>query len=507
LAWSVLYIYWDNSKVSEKVALLEWRHTIMGRFITNLIGSLLLLGLVADVGLAQGFRRGSMMRPATPMHTRFGFQQSSPFNNVFATPFNNGFITTSGALVRATPGTFNPSTGAFMPSTNSAFVLARRGGFEPVNGTFTPSATGDFVLKVRETFNPNMGSFTPSATGNFVVRERGTFAPTTGSFVQSTTGSVNLATGAFVPSATGAFTLASRGDFVASKGTFVPSPFGKFALTTKEAFDPNTGNLVPSATGTFLFQLRGDFVPSTSTSQATATAGTFRQTRSFLDSVLLNNLFLANSRGLSNPLSNPNLASPFNTFGMPNAFQSALFNPYAAGYVPPAYSYGSYASAPYSAAGYGGYPYAAPYAGGYGSSSYGAPNAHMNPYAQGYASAQPNSGIPAYAPSASQTKQQSVLAALGIPNEDGAVTWPLAFRLMSPDKKRELLDPLESQLKVAATQAASDKANPAVLKQAKQNVEDLHKWLLPRRLDLAEGTYRDAVRFLAKLDNALTTIR
>jgi hypothetical protein len=329
--------------------------------------------------------------------------------------------------------------------------------------------------------------------------------------VQSTTGSVNLATGAFVPSATGAFTLASRGDFVASKGTFVPSPFGKFVLTTKEAFDPNTGNLVPSATGTFSFQLRGDFVPSTSNSQATATAGTFRPTRSFLDSVLLNNLFLANSRGLSNPLSspfsNPNLATALNPFGMPNALQSALFNPYSAGYVPPAYSYGSYASAPYSAAGYGGYASAAPYAGGGYGSSYGASNAYMNPYAQGYASAQPNSGIPAYSPSASQTKQQSVLGALGIPNEDGAVMWPLAFRLMSPDKKRELLDPLESQLKVAATQAASDKVNPAVLKQAKQNVEDLHKWLLPRRLDLAEGTYRDAVRFLAKLDNVLATIR
>ena len=193
---------------------------------------------------------------------------------------------------------------------------------------------------------------------------------------------------------------------------------------------------------------------------------------------------------------------------MPNAFQSGLFNPYAAGYVPPAYSYSGYgAGAPYSAAGYGGYSSAAPYAGGGYGSSYGASNAYMNPYAQGYASAQPNSGIPAYSPSASQSKQQSVLGALGIPNEDGAVQWPLAFRLMSPDKKRELLDPLESQLKVAATQAASDKANPAVLKQAKQNVEDLHKWLLPRRLDLAEGTYRDAVRFLAKLDNALATIR
>src|SRR5262249_1297709 len=140
----------------------------MGRFITNLIGSLLLLGLVADVGLAQGFRRGSMMRPAAPTHTRFGFQQFSPFNNVFATPFNNGFMATSGALVRMAPGTFNPSTGAFTPSANSPFVLARRGGFEPVNGTFTPSATGDFVLKVRENFNPNTGSFTPSETGNFV---------------------------------------------------------------------------------------------------------------------------------------------------------------------------------------------------------------------------------------------------------------------------------------------------------------------------------------------------
>ena len=479
----------------------------MGRFITNLIGSLLLLGLVANVGSAQGFRRGSLMRPVTPMQTRFGNQQFFPFNNGFTTPFNNSFFTTSGALVRATPGTFNPSTGTFMPSANSPFVLARRGGFQPLNGTFTPSTTGDFVLKVRESFNPNTGSFTPSTAGNFVVRERGTFTPSTGSFVQSASGSVNLATGAFVPSATGAFTLASRGDFVPSKGTFVPSPMGNFVLTTKEAFDPKTGNLVPSATGTFMFQLRGDFVPSTSTAQATGSAGTFRPTRSFLDNVLLNNLFLANSRGLSNPFSN--LASPFNPFGMPNAFQSGLFNPYATGYVPPAYSYGGYASAaPYSSGGYGGYASAAPYSyGGYGGSSYGASNAYMNPNAQGYASAQSSGGIPAYSPSASQSKQQSVLGAFGIPNEGGAVKWPLAFRLMSPDQKRDLLDPLESQLQVVTTQAASDKASPTVLRQAAQNVGNLYKWLRPRRPDLAEGTYREADVFLAKLDEALKTIR
>jgi hypothetical protein len=479
----------------------------MNRFITNFIGSILLLGLVADVGWAQGFRRGSLMRPVTPMQTRFGNQQFFPFNNGFTTPFNNSFFTTPGALVRATPGTFNPSTGAFMPSANSPFALARRGGFQPVNGTFTPSATGDFVLKVRESFNPNTGSFTPSTTGNFVARERGTFTPTTGSFAQSATGSVNLATGAFAPSATGAFTLASRGDFVPSKGTFVPSPMGNFVLTTKEAFDPKTGKLVPSATGTFMFQLRGDFVPSTSTAHATGSAGTFRPTRSFLDNALLNNMFLANSRGFSspfsNPFSNPNFASPFNPFGMPNAFQSGLFNPYAAGYMPPAYSYGGNASAaPYSSGGYGGYA-----SGGYGGSSYGASNAYMNPNAQGYGSAQPFSGIPAYSPSGSQSKQQSVLGAFGIPNEDGAVKWPLAFRLMSPDQKRDLLDPLESQLQVVTTQAASDKASPTVLRQAAQNVGNLYKWLRPRRPDLAEGTYREANGFLAKLDEALKTIR
>jgi hypothetical protein len=499
LARTVLCIIWGQFiSLRKSSPLFDRRHALMSRFITTFIGSLLILGLVADFGWAQGFRRGSLARPVTPTQTRFGNQQFFPFNNGFATPFNNGFSTTPGALVRAAPGTFNPSTGAFVPSASSPFVLARRGGFQPVNGTFTPSTTGDFVLKVRETFNPNTGTFTPSTAGNFMVRERGTFTPSAGSFVQSATGSVNLATGAFVPSTTGAFTLASRGDFVPSKGTFVPSPMGNFVLTTKEAFDPKTGNLVPSATGTFMFQLRGDFTTSTSTAQATGSVGAFRPTRSFLDSVLLNNLVLANAQRLSSPFSNPNFASPYNPYGIANPYFSAPYNPYAAAYVPPVYSYG----------GYGGYASAAPYSGGsYGSGYYAAPYAYGNPAARSYASAQPNGGIPAYTPSASQAKQTSVLGAFGIPNEDGAVKWPLAFRLMTPDQKMDLLDPLESQLKVVATQAASDKASPTVLRQAAQNVGNLYKWLRPRRPDLAEGTYREADAFLAKLDEALKTIR
>jgi hypothetical protein len=78
---------------------------------------------------------------------------------------------------------------------------------------------------------------------------------------------------------------------------------------------------------------------------------------------------------------------------------------------------------------------------------------------------------------------------------------------MPPEKKRELLDPLEGELQVAATQATSDKANPTVLRQARQNVESLRKWLQPRRLDMAEGTYRAAESFLDKLDEAIKTMR
>jgi hypothetical protein len=167
------------------------------------------------------------------------------------------------------------------------------------------------------------------------------------------------------------------------------------------------------------------------------------------------------------------------------------WNPYPASYAYPS----TYASAGYAGGSYGG-------GGGYGSApSYGGAGygsvPTYNPYSA-YADM-----TPAAAPDAKNNNSIPTLTAFAIPNEGGRVTWPLAFRLMNPDQKKDLLDKLEAQLQIVATQAAGGKANPLMLDQAAQTVEKLHQWLRTRRDQIAAGTHRDGEAFLRKLETAL----
>ena len=109
--------------------------------------------------------------------------------------------------------------------------------------------------------------------------------------------------------------------------------------------------------------------------------------------------------------------------------------------------------------------------------------------------------IPAYNPPPA-AKPNPALAALGVANEDGAVKWPLALRLVPPDQKREL-DKLESQLQTAGTQAAAGQVNPLVVDSARMSVISLHQWLRARRDSLPKATFREADLFLQKLDDTL----
>jgi len=466
------------------------------------ISAVALLGLSVLPASAQVFRR--TIRPPTPAQVRPGV---SPFF------FNNGV--TAGfqgpTLLRATPGSFNPNTGAFNPNQTGPFVLSRRGGFEPIPGTFAPNPTGNFVLSAREAFNPSTGNFFPSTTGNIVLRERGNFLPANNNtFVQSANGSINLSNGAFVPNANGGVTLSTRGLFVPANGTFIASPMGNFVLTTRQNFDPNTGTFVQSPTGAFASMTRGTFVPTSGTLPSGVPA----------ISLALNNgtisRFNNNTNGINginpiNPLNPLNqmafTMSPFfNAFRNGVAVGSALTNPYfptaVSGYPNP-YAYpgnGSAYGTGSSTAAYGGGYVAPAYGAGYGNGGY------YSPVNNGAQQAQPTA-IPAYNGTATQGRQPSVLGAFGVPSEDNMVNWPLAFRLMSPEQRRTFLEPLEGNLQAAATQAAAGTANPSILRQARLSVDDLRDWLRSRRTEMAEGTYRDGEAFLRKLDTALQSMR
>jgi hypothetical protein len=95
-----------------------------------------------------------------------------------------------------------------------------------------------------------------------------------------------------------------------------------------------------------------------------------------------------------------------------------------------------------------------------------------------------------------------VLAAFGIPSELGEIQWPSAFRLLPPDK-RDLLKKLESQLKIAATQAVNGNASPIVLREAKNTIDELRDWLRERQANMAESTNQEGDRFLLRLTESV----
>jgi len=430
----------------------------------RLISSVLLIGCFTLPAPAQVLRRPRITPPPAPIRT--------PITPFFG--FNNGINTAfiAPALVRSTSGAFNPATGAFAPTPGSPFVLSRRGGFEPLNGSFVPAPDGQFLLRVREAYNPVTNSYFPSTAGNFVFRERGTFTPSSGSFTQSASGSFNPFTGAFVPGGNGGFTLSSRGLFVPAGGAFVPSPMGNFMLTARESFNPATGTFVPSANGTFTTMSRGNFIPTTGTLPSTGS------------------IFAPGSQSNFSPLNQAFTLSPFfHTWraNMALAAQQAI-NPY--GVSNPYFASTSYPS-----------PYA--YPNSYGGAA--APYGNGAGYVQASnAAPQTNVGAP---PSPEPKKQLAALAVLGIPSENGAVQWPLAFRLMSVDDRQKLLDPLDLQLQSLASQVAADKTTPSAIRRVQLSLEKVEQWLRSRKVELAEGTFQDGVNFMARLESALQTAR
>lgn len=265
--------------------------------------------------------------------------------------------------------------------------------------------------------------------------------PTTGTFVRSAQGTFNPATGMFSPATSGTSFLRAQGVFTPTKGSFTASPTGNFVLTTREKFNAATGTFVPSATGNFVLSTRG-----TLTSSSTGTA-----VESFL------------------PLLPPRVFNPYvNAAGAP--FLNTLANPYLA--TAPSMS-----------------PYPMPM---YASGSYG-----MMPYSNPYTSTSPG---PAYGTmGAAPAADVQIMPGLGIPFENGHVQWPLAFRLMGAEQKRDLADRLEGQLLALGT----DVANPGLARSAKHTVHQLAGWLTAHQTDMADATYRQGLEFLHGLDESL----
>jgi hypothetical protein len=326
-----------------------------------------------------------------------------------------------------------------------------------------------------------MSPFAPVTFNNFTVFQtpRGALSPTV-------PGVFNPTTRTFMPSATGASSLISRGVFAPTTGTFVPSPTGNLVLTNRAIYNPSTQTFVPSATGNYFFATQGNLINDNG-----------NRSRVFFGGLGLVNPL--NPFSPYNPINQANFALLANYNARLTASYLTAMNPY----TPYGNAYSPYNYSPY---GYGGYansyqPYG--YGNSYSPSYTPAPYAYPSQSAASYSAPQAANAIPAYTGPAADNQQQVTLTAFGVPNENGRVQWPLAFRLLSPNMKRDVLDKLEAALQVLAAQGAAGRANPAIVNEAKDSVAALQRWLTENRVDLAEGSYREANSLLRRLDKTL----
>ncbi len=326
-------------------------------------------------------------------------------------------------------------------------------------------------------FNSAFFTYNPYVANAFMTYQtpRGPVAP-------AIPGNYNPTTGQFNPSAVGSTVLTSRGVFTPTDGKFVPAANGRFLLTSRQVFDPTTGKFAPSPTGPYVFSTQGNLISTT-----TGTAVPVSMT----------------GLGRLNPL---NPISPYNPINqqayLMQVQYAATLRDMLYGSNNPYTSYNPYLSNAYPMSGQ-----ATAYGSGFTNGYYnGLGNPYPSPYQAPVGGGAPATGpvnIPPYVPGGAVVKSNPALAALGVENDDGVIRWPFALRLMSPDKKRDLLDKLEGQLQIVGSQRVAGKANPAVVAEARETLQQVYAWLNGRRLDIAEGAFTEADTMLRNLDKML----
>jgi hypothetical protein len=157
--------------------------------------------------------------------------------------------------------------------------------------------------------------------------------------------------------------------------------------------------------------------------------------------------------------------------------------------------------------GFSGYPggMSMPYApGGYGGGSYSSA-ASGNPY-------QSENSMAGGRLSSLQTAKivtSNVLDAMGLPNAEGQLDWPLGLRILPPDEKTVLLrNQIDALLGMAARQSTQGPVNPKLLQEAGKAVNELHGLLRDKKIAFeASYTYNEADRFLDKLSHGLKLLQ
>ena len=103
----------------------------------------------------------------------------------------------------------------------------------------------------------------------------------------------------------------------------------------------------------------------------------------------------------------------------------------------------------------------------------------------------------------------NVLDAMGVPNTNGRLDWPLGLRILPPgEKAEELRKQIEALLRMAANQSPEGKVSPQVLQETANAVEELHDMLRKKKSAFeASYTYNEADHFLDKLAQGLRLLQ
>jgi hypothetical protein len=97
--------------------------------------------------------------------------------------------------------------------------------------------------------------------------------------------------------------------------------------------------------------------------------------------------------------------------------------------------------------------------------------------------------------------QNSVLTAMGLPNRNGHLDWPLGLVALPGEQSHRLRQQVEAAVTVLAN--AKQTRNSPLVEEAKSALERLQSLTESNRLSMTPGTFRDAEEFLGQVDHAL----
>jgi plastocyanin len=149
-------------------------------------------------------------------------------------------------------------------------------------------------------------------------------------------------------------------------------------------------------------------------------------------------------------------------------------------------------------------PYGAP--GGYAGS-----RPYYRDYAEGGKGTAGSEGYPTEPqPSPEERTVSKLLAASGVPNDDGRLRWPIGLRILAAQERDELREQIDAFFQEAAIQAASGPVNSILMQEMDEAISKSRKLLLKdkaERFGMPLNVYNESERFLDRLAHAAEALQ